>query len=335
MECVIITGCRGMDGSILSEKYLAKGYKVIGIDRWEATGAYPNMENLLLDDNFIFETGDITEKEFMYRMIKKYQPETLYNMAAISLVPESFKIPDKVFDINLRSVLNMLEIIREHFPKTKFYQASTSEQIGENTDFPQNTDSRMVPNSPYAIAKLASYNLVRCYRSAFGIFAVNGMLWNHEGERRGPMFVTRKITLHVAEQVRENSGEPLQIGNMDAFRDWGYANNYCDAMILMMESETPDDYAVNTGEAHSVREFIEEVYSNVDIKIRWEGEGMNEKGYNEYDELMVEVNPKFYRPVEVPYLHGDNSKIQEKLGWEPTVKFKELAKIMIEHDLKE
>lgn len=334
MKTVLITGASGMDGSILSEKYLERGYKVIGIDRWSPTSSYPNLVNILDNPNFIFETGDICEKEWMFRIFEKYQPGIVYNMAAISLVPESFKIPKTVFEINTLAVLNMLEIIRTYFPKIKFYQASTSEQLGSNTKFPQNTESKMLPNSPYSIAKLSSYHLVRMYRHAFGIFAVNGMLWNHEGERRGPTFVTRKITLHIAKQIMDAETKPLQIGNMDAFRDWGYAPDYVDGMIAMMEHGTPDDYAVNTGEAHSVREFIVEAYKCAGIEIIWKGKSKEEKGYDDDGELLVEVNEKFYRPVEVPYLHGDHSKITKILGWKPGTKFKELVKIMMRNDLK-
>lgn len=331
MKTSIITGISGMDGSILADKLLAKGHKVIGTDRWNATGDSPNVKTFKDHANFKMVTGDITEEAFVHNLINDNQPDYFYNMAAISLVPESFKIPKTTFAINSIAVNYMLETIKTYSPHTRFYQASTSEQIGENVEYPQNTESLMRPNSPYAIAKLASYHMVRCYRKAFGIFAVNGMLWNHEGPRRGPMFVTRKITLHIGSRTKE----PLQIGNMDSYRDWGLADDYCDAMILMMEADNPDDYAVNTGESHSIRELIEEAYSCINIDIVWQGEGIHEKGYDEKTgELLVEVNEKWYRPVEVPYLHGDHSKIKEKLGWEPKTKFKELVKIMVESDLK-
>jgi len=334
MKTVLITGARGMDGSTLSDKYLDRGYRVIGVDMWEPTSSYPNLKDAMKNPNFIFETGDICEKEWMFELFKKYEPEIVYNMAAISLVPESFKIPDRIFKVNMSAVLNMLELIRHHFPKIKFYQASTSEQIGSNIDYPQNTDSHMLPNSPYSIAKLTSYHLVRMYRHAFGVFAVNGMLWNHEGPKRGPMFVTRKITLHIAAQM-QGDPDPLQIGNLDSCRDWGLSDDFCNAMILMMEADKPDDYAVNTGESHSIREFIEEAYKVFGINIIWKGKGKNEKGYADTDgRCIVEVNEKFYRPVEVPYLHGDHSKIKEKLGWKPTTKFKDLVKMMVKSDLE-
>jgi GDPmannose 4,6-dehydratase len=328
MKTSIVTGVQGMDGSILVDKLLAKGHKVIGVDRWNATGDSTNTDSFIDNENFKMVSGDITEESFIHNLIVDNQPDYFYNMAAISLVPESFKIPKTVFAINAIAVNHMLETIRTHSPHTRFYQASTSEQIGENTKAPQNTDSHMLPNSPYAIAKLASYHMVRCYRKAFGIFAVNGMLWNHEGPRRGPMFVTRKVTRHVGSGIEE----PLQIGNLDAYRDWGLADDFCDAMILMMEADEPDDYAVNTGESHSIRELIEEAFAVKGIDIMWEGEAEFEKGYDQHGSLRVEVNKEFYRPVEVPYLHGDHSKIKEKLGWTPTTKFKELVKMMVEAD---
>lgn len=330
MKTAIITGVSGMDGSILADKLLTKGYKVIGTDRWNATGDSPNVKSFIDNKNFTMVSGDITEETFIHRLIKDNQPDHFYNMAAVSLVPESFKIPKTVFATNAIAVNHMLETIRVYSPHTRFYQASTSEQIGNITDYPQNTDSKMRPNSPYAIAKLAAYHMVRCYRQAFGIFAVNGMLWNHEGPRRGPTFVTRKVTLHIASKTKT----PLQIGNLDACRDWGLADDYCDAMILMMEADEPDDYAVNTGESHSIRELIEYAYHLVGIEIEWRDIGINEKGYDQYGNLRVEVNSDFYRPVEVPYLHGDYTKIKNKLGWIPKTKFKELVKIMIENDIK-
>ena len=327
----IITGVNGMDGSILVDKLLAKGHRVIGVDRWGVTGDSPNTLTFKDNPNFEMLTGDITEETFIFKLINDNKPDYFYNMAAVSLVPESFKIPKTVFATNAIAVNYMLETIRTHSPNTRFYQASTSEQIGENQYAPQNTDSKMLPNSPYAIAKLASYHMVRCYRKAFGLFTVNGMLWNHEGPRRGPMFVTRKVTLHIGSGTKE----PLQIGNMDSYRDWGLADDYCDAMILMMEADEPDDYAVNTGESHSIRELIEEAYSCVNIDVIWKGAGKEEKGYNKVTgELLVEANDKWYRPVEVPYLHGDHTKIKQKLGWEPKTKFKELVKIMVENDRK-
>lgn len=334
MTIAIVTGVNGMDGSIITDKLLAKGYTVVGVDRWNPTGISSNLSEAIKNKNFIIESGDICERDFISRLIKKYKPDYFYNLAAISLVPESFKIPLTIFETNTMSVINMLECIREYSPQTRFYQASTSEQIGDNIDYPQNTDSVMLPNSPYAIAKLASYHIVKMYRNAFGLFACNGMLWNHEGIRRGPTFVTRKITTNIAKQLRSKEDiQPIQIGNLDTYRDWGNADEYCNAMILIMENDKADDYAVNTGESHTIREFIEEAYKHVNTSIEWRGEGKEEKGYDKQTgELLVEVNPYYYREVEVKYLHGDYSKIKNILGWEPKTKFKELVALMMRHD---
>jgi len=330
---VMITGVQGMDGSTLADIYLKRGCKVVGLDLWKATGIYPNIKDAMKHDNFIFETGDISEHEFMYRIFKKYKPDLFYNMGAVSLVPESFKIPGRVLKVNTIAVLNILEIIKEYSPKTRFYQASSSEQIGDNKEPNQNADSRMLPNSPYAISKMASFFFTRLYRNVHGLFCVNGMLWNHEGPRRGPNFVTRKITKGIARMVTGKQ-DHLELGNINTFRDWGLSQDYCEAMVLMMESGTPDDYSVSTGETHSVKEFVEHAFKCVGVNIEWKGEGTEEKGYFN-GMVLVSINPKFYRPVEVELLHGDYSKIKNELGWEPVTKFAELVEIMMENDLNE
>lgn len=544
----IITGISGMDGSTLADKLLAKKHKVIGVDRWLPTGTSINLKNIIDNPNFIMETGDITEKKFMEDLIIKWKPDYLYNLAAISLVPESFKIPETVFITNTIAVLNMLETIRYHSRKTKFYQASTSEQIGDTTKAPQDTESKMLPNSPYAISKLAAYHLVRQYRNAFGLFCVNGMLWNHEGPRRGPDFVTRKISIGVANILHGNQNF-IELGNLDAKRDWGLSSDFCvpgntkilvksnkksyhntvnkqikdlsiddfvltynikngkkefkkitntqnrivnelyelklsnnnklnitgnhpiavidkgniiwknvkdlsigdkmiqknhfsvtrriknfienktrmtdkiknkiaqshkgkiltqkiknkikkainkryeskeecmkssqpgknflfnpdieivtiieinknnkktkvynietldnhnyfahgllvhncDAMILAMDAKKADDWAVNTGESHTIREFVNEAFKIVGTNITWKGHGMKEKGYDNNGELKVKINKKFFRPVEVNYLHGNYNKIKKELGWKPKTKFKNLVKLMVEYDVK-
>jgi GDPmannose 4,6-dehydratase len=337
-QVVMITGVRGMDGSTLTDKYLAKGWKVIGIDHWEPTSSYPNLELAFNNPNFTFETGDICEKEFIKNLFDKYKPSIFYNMAAISLVPESFKIPVRIFEVNTLALLNILEIIRYYYPKTRIYQASSSEQIGSNTEEPQTIHSNMLPTSPYAVAKLASYHLIRVYRDAYKLFAVNGMLWNHEGPRRGPMFVTRKISKHVAKWSRGHQSI-LELGNIYAYRDWGLSSDFCDAMILMMEADSPDDYAVNTGEAHTIKEFVDEAFRVVGIELKWyEDKDDPTKTYANlpyypFSEV-VKINLKFYRPSEVPVLHGDYSETKEKLGWEPKTKFKELVEIMVLSDIE-
>ena len=330
----VITGVGGMDGSILTKKLLDRGFEVIGIDHWHAEGLSKNMYDFIDHERFTFETGDISEKEFMYRIIDQYKPDYFYNLAAISLVPESFKIPQRVLEVNALSVLHILELIRDLSPDTKFYQASTSEQIGGNKIEKQNHEAKMIPNSPYAVAKMAAFHYVRLYREAYGIFAVNGLLFNHEAENRGETFVTRKITKAVA-NIKKGTQEELILGNLDAGRDWGYANDYVDAMVLMMEADEPSDYTVATGETHTVREFVEEAFKAIGEKITWEGSETDEVGVNQDGVVRVRVSKEFYRPLEVENLNGDPSKIMKELGWKPKTTFKELVTLMVEHDLEE
>jgi len=334
MKTIIVSGGMGQDGSLLIEENLKKGYIVICVDRWFPIGTGPNLSKKTLENkNFILETGDITEKNFIHRLFEKYKPDYFYNMAAISLVPESFKIPETFLKTNTIAVLNMLEEIRTYSPKTRFLQASSSEQIGTNREVPQNTDSKMLPNSPYAISKLASYHLVRSYRQAFGLFATNSMCWNHEGPRRGPDFVTRKITMAVA-KIKNREQNFVSLGNLNAIRDWGNAEDYTKAMIMMLEADKSDDYAIATGESHSIREFVEEAFKQIGEKITWRGKGLLEVGYNQEGKIRIKIDKRFYRPVEVPQLCGDYSKIKKELGWEPTTRFKQLVEKMVESDIK-
>lgn len=330
----IISGVSGQDGSILAEILLEKGHYVIGVDRWLPTGHNPNLVNVVNNPNFKLVTGDIADRFFMSKLIIDSQPDYLYNLGAISLVPESFKIPETVFNTNTMAVLNMLETIRYYSRHTRFYQASTSEQIGDNKNAPQNNDSLMLPNSPYAISKMASYFLVRHYRNAYNLFCVNGMLFNHESERRGKTFVTRKISTGVA-NIKAGIQEYIELGNLNSKRDWGYCNDFMEGLLLMMETDKPDDYSLATGETHSIREFVEEAFKHVNINIKWVGTGLDEIGVDDNGITRVKVNKEFYRPVEVEVLHGDYSKIHNKLGWKPTTKFKELVKLMVVSDINE
>lgn len=332
MNTVLITGVSGMDGSWLADKYLAKGWQVVGIDHWSPTGFSPNIHEAIKNERFILETGDISEHEWIVRMVKKYAPDIIYNMAAISLVPESFKIPHRIFDVNTKGVLNFLEAIREYSPATRFYQASTSEQFGENKDTPQTLKSNMLANSPYAISKLASFHLVRQYRTAYNLFCVNGLLYNHEGTRRGPNFVTRKITSAVA-RIQFGRQECVELGFLDSYRDWGDADDYTDAMILMMEKDEPDDYLVATGETHTIREFVIESFKCIGLKLKWTGKDMNEIATDQNGIVRVKINPKYFRPLEVYKLCGDAKETYKKLNWKPKIKFSNLVKKMIGHDI--
>ena len=253
-------------------------------------------------------------------------------MAAISLVPESFKIPRKFFEINTMAVLDILEEIRTYSPNTRFLQASSSEQLGENTQDIQNNDSKMLPNSPYACSKLASYHLVRTFRKAFGLFACNTMCFNHEGDRRGPDFVTRKISMSIA-KIKNGEQDFVSLGNLESMRDWGDAKDYTDGMIKIMEADEADDFTLATGETHTIREFVEESFKQIGETITWKGKGVDEIGYNQDDKIRVKIKESLYRPTEVMHLCGDYSKIKEKLGWSPKTAFKELVKNMVENDI--
>jgi GDPmannose 4,6-dehydratase len=330
-KIVLITGVSGQDGSTLADKYLARGWKVIGITRWAATGRYDNISEILNHPNFVLELGDVCEGEFVYRIMKKHEPCIVYNMAGISLVPESFKIPKRVFEVNTLGVLNFLETIRNFFPDTRLYQASSSEQIGEAKDNPQDTNSHMIPASPYAVTKLAAYHLVRIYRKAYGLFTTNGLLWNHEGPRRGETFVSRKITIAIA-NIKAGNQEFITLGNIESIRDWGLTSDYCDAMILMMESDEPDDYAVNSGEAHSIREFVVEAFKYIGLDIVWYGSGIEEVGKDQYGNIRVRISAEFFRPVDCVFLRGNHDKITYKLGWKPKTVFKELVHLMMKND---
>src|SRR3990167_85606 len=332
MKTVLVTGVQGQDGSILADKYLAKGWKVVGIDLWKPTGIYPNIKEAIKHPNFTLETGECTDSEWLYHIFQTYKPDLVYHMAANSLVPESFKIPRRIMDVNNNSTLNLLEIIRYYFPKTKIYFAASSEMFGKvGTPF-QSLDTPFIPNSPYAISKVTSFHFIRLYREAYGLFAVNGVLFNHEGIRRGPNFVTRKITRGVA-NINYYNQEYIELGNLDVYRDWGNAEDYVDAMILMMEANKPEDYIVATGKMHSVRQFIEEAFRQIGMTIIWEGKGLEEIGKDQNGNIRIKINPKYYRPAEVYQLCEDYTKTEEKLHWKPKTNFKELVSIMVNNDI--
>jgi GDPmannose 4,6-dehydratase len=330
---LLVSGVQGQDGGFLARKLLARGYKVVGVSPWKSSGVYESTKDFFSHPNFIYVSGDLVEKEFIDEVFRKYKPDWVFHMGAISLVSESFKIPVRVMNVNTMSVVNILETIRYNYPKTKFYFAGSSEQIGKNKEIPQNHNSKMIPQSPYAISKLASYHFVRLYREAYGLFAVNGMLFNHESVYRPEMFVTRKISKSVA-MIKNGKINSFSLGNLDSQRDWGHAPEYVDAMIMMMERDVPDDYTIATGETHSVREFVEIAFSHIGETITWEGEGVSEVGKNQHGEIRVTINKDMYRPAEVDILYGDYSHAEKTLGWKPKTKFRELVKIMVDEDIK-
>jgi len=319
MKTAIITGITGQDGSFLAELLLEKQYKVIGLVRRSSMEdkKFFNIEHLLNNKNFILENGDLTDSSSIWRLVQKYKPDEFYNLAAQSHVGASFTSPESTFEINSTGVLNCLEAIRNINPETKFYQASTSKMFGDNIHAPQSETSTFSPVSPYACGKLAAHSLVINYRKAYGLFACSGILFNHESERRGEQFVTRKIT-KAAARIKLGLQNELRLGNLEAKRDWGYAKEYVEAMWLMLQQQAPDDYVIGTGKTYTISDFIACVS---DIA-----------GYNLMDYVIVDES--FKRPSEVPLLQANPEKARNILGWNPKTDLKGLAKIMYEHDLE-
>lgn len=317
-KSAIITGINGQDGSYLAEQLLDKGYYVIGLVRRTSNEdkKLVNIQHLLNHQYLKIENGDLTDASSIWRLVDRYLPDEFYNLGAQSHVGASFTSAESTLQINATGVLNCLEAIRELSPLTKFYQASTSEMYGDNMDAPQNELTTLSPNSPYAVAKVAAHNLVINYRKAYGLFACSGILFNHESERRGEQFVTRKIT-KAAARIKFGLQKELKLGNLDTKRDWGYAPEYVDGMWRMLQQKDPDDYVLATGETHTIREFIDFVSEAAGFDLM----------------KHVVIDEQFLRPSEVPLLLGNASKAKEKLGWEAKTKVKTLAKIMYDADL--
>lgn len=339
MKKALITGITGQDGSYLAEFLLEKGYEVHGIIRRSSTFNTERIDHLYQDPHeknvqLFLHYGDMTDASNLSRLVEKINPGEIYNLAAQSHVAVSFEMPEYTADVDAIGTLRLLDAIKESEIKTKFYQASTSELFGKVQEVPQTEETPFYPRSPYAVAKLYSYWIVKNYREAYDMFAVNGILFNHESPRRGKRFVTRKITRAVA-RIVNGKQDKLYLGNLNAKRDWGYAKDYVKMMWMMLQQEEPEDYVVATGETHTVREFAELAFKHAGIDIIWEGKGLEEKGIDKRTgKVLVEVDPKYFRPAEVDLLIGDPSKAKEKLGWKPEVTFNELVKIMVEADLK-
>lgn len=339
MKKALITGITGQDGSYLAELLLSKGYEVHGIIRRASTFNTKRIDHLYKDPHnedvrLFLHYGDLTDSSNLNRLIEKIQPDEIYNLAAQSHVKVSFEVPEYTAEVVGLGTLRLLDAIKETGIKTKFYQASTSELFGGLPETaPQNEKTPFYPRSPYAAAKLYAYWITVNYREAYNIFACNGILFNHESPRRGETFVTRKITRAVANIVKGKQ-DKLYLGNLNAKRDWGYAGDYVEAMWLMLQQDEPDDYVIATGEAHSVREFCEKAFEYVGIKIEWVGSGIEEKGIDsKTGRVLVEVDPRYFRPTEVDLLVGDATKARQKLGWQPKVTFDELVRMMVESDL--
>ncbi|MEI0564979.1 GDP-mannose 4,6-dehydratase [Brachyspira pulli] len=322
MKKALITGITGQDGSYLAELLLEKGYEVHGIIRRSSSFNTERIDHLYRDPHIndvrmFLHYGDLSDSSNLSRLLEKIQPDEIYNLAAQSHVRVSFDMPEYTADVVGLGTIRILDAIKETQIKTKFYQASTSELYGKVVETPQTEKTPFYPRSPYACAKLYSYWITVNYRESYNMYACNGILFNHESPRRGETFVTKKIT-HAIARILNKEQDKLYLGNLDSKRDWGYAEDYVEAMWLMLQQEKPDDYVIATGETHSVREFLDEAFGLV---------GLDWKKY-------VEIDPRYYRPAEVDLLLGDPTKAKEKLGWQPKTTFKELVKIMLEYDLK-
>ena len=333
----MITGITGQDGSYLAEFLLEKGYEVHGIIRRSSVSNTERINHLIAQNAIVLHEGDLTDSSGLTAIIRKVMPDEVYNLAAQSHVQASFDIPEYSGDVDALGVLRLLEAIRNvGLEKTcRIYQASTSELFGKVEEIPQKETTPFHPYSPYAIAKQYAYWMIKEYREAYGVFAVNGILFNHESERRGENFVTRKITLAAA-RIACGLQEKLQLGNMDSLRDWGYAKDYVECMWLMLQHDTPEDFVIATGEQHSVRDFTQKAFAAVGIELRFEGQGLDEKGIDvKTGRVLVEVNKAWYRPTDVDNLWGDPTKAKTILGWNPQkTSYEELIKIMVSYDMK-
>lgn len=339
-KVALITGITGQDGSYLSEFLLKKDYEVHGIIRRASQFNTQRIDHLYHGeqgypaDKFHLHHGDMTDSSNLNRVIETVDPSEIYNLAAQSHVKVSFDLPEYTANVDGLGTLRILDALRERKDRTRFYQASTSELYGKVQETPQTETTPFYPRSPYGVAKIYSYWIVKNYREAYGLHASNGILFNHESPRRGPTFVTRKITRAVA-KIHCGKEKRLILGNLDAKRDWGYAEDYVEGMWLMLQQKTPDDYVLATGVTTTVREFVSWAFKEIDVEIEWKGEGVEEKGYNaETGDCLIEVSPKYFRPTEVDLLLGDASKAQNVLNWKPKTSVKELVKMMVQADLK-
>ena len=334
-KVAVITGITGQDGGYLSKLLLSKGYKVVGLYRRSASDTLVNLREHGIIDKIILENFELLEYTNICRIIKKYKPDEFYNLAAQSYVKASWDEPIFTAQADGIGVLYILEAIREFSPKTKFYQASTSEMFGKVQTVPQNENTPFYPRSPYGCAKLFAHWSTVNYRESFGIFACSGILFNHESPMRGKEFVTRKITNHLAQLKLCLTDRPLELGNIDAKRDWGYAGDYVEGMWLMLQHDKPDTYVLATGETHTIRDFVTNTAKYAGFDIIWQGKDTEEKGIDKNTgKIIVTINPEFFRPADVETLTGDASKARNVLGWKPKVSYNELCKMMIESDIE-
>lgn len=334
----LLTGVTGQDGSYLAELLLAKGYEVWGMVRRSSSFNRGRIDHLWRDPHeadvrFHLAYGDLNDASSLNSLLKKVKPDEIYNLGAQSHVKVSFEIPEYTAEVTGVGTIRLLEAMREVGSEARFYQASSSELFGKVVETPQRETTPFYPRSPYAAAKAYAFYVTRNYREAYDVFAVNGILFNHESPRRGESFVTRKISLTAA-RIAAGLQDRLYLGNLDAQRDWGFAGDFVEAMWRMLQAPEPDDYVVATGETHTVREFCELAFARVNLALYWEGSGVEEKGIGRDGRILVAVDPRYFRPTEVDLLLGDASKARQVLGWQPKVVFKDLVNMMVDADVE-
>lgn len=340
MKKALITGITGQDGSYLAEFLLSKGYEVHGIIRRSSSFNTDRIDHIYRDPHeknvkMFLHYGDLTDSSNISRVLDKIKPDEIYNLGAQSHVKVSFEIPEYTCNADALGTLRLIDAIRDKGMDVKFYQAGSSEMFGKVLETPQKETTPFYPRSPYACAKVFAHNICVNYRESYDMFICNGILFNHESPRRGGTFVTKKITNALA-KIKLGKQDKLYLGNLDAKRDWGYAKDYVEAMWFMLQQEKPDDYVVATGETHSVREFVEHSARFLGYEIEWQGSGVDEKGIDiKTGQVIIEIDPKYFRPAEVDFLLGDATKAKNTLGWEPKVKFEELVKLMVEAEFEE
>ncbi|MCT4665093.1 MAG: GDP-mannose 4,6-dehydratase [Flavobacteriales bacterium] len=335
MKKAFITGITGQDGSYLAELLLEKGYEVHGILRRASVFTTERIDHLMDHDRLKLHHGDVTDSSNLNKLMAQIKPDEVYNLAAQSHVQVSFEVPEYTAQVDALGTLRILDALKNHCPEARFYQASTSELYGKVQEIPQTEETPFYPRSPYAVAKIYGFWIVKNFREAYGLYACNGILFNHESERRGKTFVTRKITMSLAE-IAAGKRDVLKLGNLDAKRDWGYAKEYVEAMWLMLQQETAEDFVIATGKTYTVRDFVERAAKYVGFDIQWEGTGVDERGIDKNTgETIIEISPKYFRPAEVDLLIGDATKAKEKLGWETKVDLDELVEIMMKNDIQE
>lgn len=335
MKTIVISGITGQDGYFLTQSLISRGFDVIGIVRRNSSMTIGNLA--LLSENVLEKVrihyGDLTDANFLSKLLGENKPDYFYHLADQSFVGYSFQNPSSTYDVNIGGTLNVVNAIKDYSPDTRLYFAATSELYGQPNVTPQNEETPFQPRSPYAISKLAGFWTVKNYRDAYGLYMSNGILFNHESEVRGPEFVTRKITMHVA-KYSNGDHSPLELGNMDARKDWGYARDFAEGMINILEYKYAEDFVLGTGELHTVRDFATEAFKTIGVNLHWKGKGINEIGLSDQDEVLIKVNRNFFRPLESDNYVANYSKAKKLLGWEPKIRFNELVKLMVNSDIK-